>query len=47
MADVSKINLDGTLLNIKDATARTDIQAVKTKEVLKAEYATSTETITI
>lgn len=44
--DVSKFNLNGQAINIKDSTARENIVNIN-KELLIISYETATETITI
>lgn len=44
--DVSKFNLNGQEINIKDSTARKDIVNIN-KELLFINYTDDTETITI
>lgn len=46
MADVSKINLNGTVYNIKDSEARQDITTIEGK-LVTVSYETASETITI
>lgn len=46
MADVSKINLNGTVYEIKDSTARENITTIEAK-LVAVEYEGATETIKI
>ena len=45
MSDVSKINLNGTVYNIKDTTARADITTLEGK-IVEVTYQSESETIT-
>lgn len=45
MSDVSKINLNGTVYNIKDSTARANITTLEGK-IVEVEYLAESETIT-
>ena len=44
MADVSKINLNGTVYNVKDSTARASVATLE-GEVVEVTYETGSETI--
>ena len=46
MADVSKINLNGTVYNIKDSSAREDITTIEGK-LVTVTYDSASETIKI
>lgn len=45
MSDVSKINLNGTVYNVKDSTARSSVAALEGK-IIEVTYQSESETIT-